>query len=182
MKVTTCVISAAFVLATVFAFAQAPTQVTMVNAVQTKYAEIKRNIQETAEKMPEAEYGFRPTPAIRTFAELFGHVANSQFNNCSSAKEETNPNRGTDNELKTTKAEIVAALNASFAYCDSVYAALTEQSAMQVVKLGENQVMRGFALMNNVWHNTEMYGAAATYLRLKGLLTREGADDLSRHR
>ncbi len=162
--------------------AQTAGKITPVSGLQTKYQELKRNIQETAEKMPEADFAFRPRPEIRTFGELFGHIANSQFNNCSSAKGEPNPNQGTDNELKTTKADLVKALDASFAYCDPVYAAVTDQTAAQFVRSGENEVTRGYALMNNVWHNAEMYGAAATYLRLKGLITRDGADDLKRHR
>jgi len=155
---------------------------TMVSALQQKYEEIKRNLRETAEAMPEGDFTYRPTAAIRSFGELFGHVANSQFNNCSIAKAEPNPSSGTDNETKATRVEILKALNDSFAYCDTAYAALTSETAMQMVRQGENQVMRGYALMNNVWHNTEVYGSAATYLRLKGLITRPGADDLSRHR
>jgi hypothetical protein len=160
----------------------APRTVTMAGAIQQKYEEIKRNLRETAEKMPEADYGFRPTPEIRAFAELLGHVANSQFNNCATAREEPNPRTGTDHEKKVTKAEVLAALNDSFAYCDPAYASLTSETAAQFVTQGENKVMRGYALMNNVWHNTEIYGSAAAYLCLKGLMTRQGADDLSRHR
>jgi hypothetical protein len=156
--------------------------VTVAGAIQQKYEEIKRNLRETAEAMPEADFSYRPTAAIRSFAELFGHVANSQFNNCSIAKAEPNPSAGTDNETKPTRAEILKALNDSFAYCDTAYAALTSETAAQMVRQGDNQVMRGYALMNNVWHNTEVYGSAATYLRLKDKITRPGADDLSRHR
>jgi len=167
---------------TLAAQSQSARTVTMASAIQQKYEEIKRNLRETAEAMPEADFSYRPTAAIRSFGELFGHVANSQFNNCSIAKAEANPSSGTDNETKPTRAEILKALNDSFAYCDTAYAALTSETATQMVRQGENQVMRGYALMNNVWHNTEVYGSAATYLRLKGLLTRPGADDLSRHR
>jgi hypothetical protein len=183
MKVSSSVLCAAMVIALSAATSgQAPGKTTVVSGLQSKYTELKRNIQETAEKMPDADFAFRPMPDIRTFGELFGHMANSQFNNCSGAKGEANPNQGTDNELKTTKAELIKALNASFEYCDGAYAALTEQNAGQFVKSGENEVTRGYALLNNVWHNAEMYGAAATYLRLKNLITREGMDDLRRHR
>lgn len=161
---------------------QTPRTVTMTGAMQQKYEEIKRNLRETAEAMPEADFEFRPTAAIRSFGELLGHIANTQFNNCSIAKGEPNPSATTDNEKKTSKADLLKALNDSFAYCDGVYAGLTQETAVQLVRQGENQVMRGYALMNNVWHDTEIYGSAATYLRLKGLSIRPGADDLSRHR
>jgi|SoiMethySBSTD1v2_1073268.scaffolds.fasta_scaffold117885_2 uncharacterized damage-inducible protein DinB len=184
MRLALCAISAVLLVNVggVAAQGQSPRTVTMTGAMQQKYEEIKRNLRETAEKMPDADFAFRPTAEIRSFAELLGHIANTQFNNCSIAKGEPNPSATTDNEKKTTKAELLKALNDSFAYCDGAYAALTPETAAQLVKQGENQVMRGYALMNNVWHNTEIYGSAATYLRMKGLLTRAGADDLSRHR
>ena len=31
-----------------------------------------------AEAMPESEYSFRATPQVRTFAEIIGHIADSQ--------------------------------------------------------------------------------------------------------
>ena len=163
-------------------FAQEPRRISMRSAIVEKYEEIKRNLLETADVMPASEFGYRPTPAIRTFGELLGHLANTQFNNCSIAKGEPNPRAGADNEQRTTKADLVQALKDSFAYCDGVYASLTDESALQFVAQGPNQVMRGYALMNNVWHDTEVYGSVATYLRLKGLTIRPGADDLSRHR
>lgn len=186
MRFTVCVVSAVMLVTGGAVLGQAPAQApsttTMASGLQRKYLEIKRNILETAEKMPEADFAFRPTPVIRNFGELFGHIANSQFNNCSSAKGEPNPRAGVDNERKTTRAEIVKALQDSFAYCDGAYSALTDATANELIMQEKNQQMRGYALMNNVWHDTEMYGHAATYLRLKGLLVREGMDDLSRHK
>lgn len=183
MRLTLCFVSAALLVTAGAILGQAPAnvprQTTVASGIRQKYLEIKRNIQETAEKMPDADFGFRPTPVIRTFGELFGHIANSQFNNCSMAKAESNPSANVDNELKATKTEVVKALNDSFAYCDGAYASLTDETAAEFV---QKEITRGYALMNNVWHNTEMYGSAATYLRLKGLLVREGMDDLSRHR
>ena len=41
--------------------------------------------------------------------ELFGHVANAQFNACSQAKGEANPNQGVNNEEKHMKADAVRA-------------------------------------------------------------------------
>ena len=79
--------------------------------------------------MPEENYLLEPHPNIRNFGEFFGHVANAQFNACAAAKGEANPNQGLDQELlNNSKAEFLAALAASFAYCDPVYAALTDHS------------------------------------------------------
>ena len=121
-------------------------------------------------KMSDADYIFQPTKDVRTFGQLMGHAANAQFNACSVAKGEANPNQGRDNEKLATKAESVKALADSFAYCDAVYAALSDASAMEFVKQGQNEVMRAVPLANLVAHSNEVYGTAVPYLRLKGLV------------
>jgi hypothetical protein len=105
------------------------------------------------------------------FGELFGHIANAQFNNCAVASGKDNPNQGKDQELLAkTKAEVVAALKASFDFCDPVYAALTDASAMEMVKQGNNTAARGYILFNNVAHSNEMYGTSAAYYRAKNMV------------
>jgi hypothetical protein len=32
--------------------------------------------------MPEANYGFKPSPDVRTFAQQIAHVADDQYNLC----------------------------------------------------------------------------------------------------
>src|SRR4051812_22898158 len=39
----------------------------------------------SAEQMPETKYGYRPTESVRTFGELLGHVAGSEFMFCAAA-------------------------------------------------------------------------------------------------
>jgi hypothetical protein len=170
MKVTFCVALAALVATIAAAQQPAPAKITIAAGIQRGYDTIKRNLMEAAEKMPEADYAFKPTPEIRSYGQLFGHVANSQFNTCAAARGEANPNQGNDNEQKTTKAEFVKALTDSFAFCDPAYAALTDETAMQFITLGRNEVMRAVALANNVSHDNEMYGVAGVYMRLKGLV------------
>ncbi len=40
---------------------------------------VKNNIVRSAEKMPEENYPFKPTPEVRSFGQLIGHVADSQY-------------------------------------------------------------------------------------------------------
>lgn len=60
---------------------------------------IQRNLAEAAESMPAEEYSFKPTPQIRSFAELIGHLASANFFFCSQVKGEHPP------MLATMKAE-----------------------------------------------------------------------------
>src|SRR5216683_7846255 len=79
------------------------------------YAEVKFNILKSAEKMPEENYGFKPAPRVRTFGQILGHVAEEHYLYCGAAKGEQ---KAVDVEkTKTSKADLIAALKESFAYC-----------------------------------------------------------------
>ena len=148
-----------------------PMTIGIAMGIQRGYNAVKQNILEAAEKMPEANYKFEPNPDIRNFGELFGHIANAQFNTCALVLGKPNPNQGKDQELENkTKAEYQAALKASFDLCDEAYAGLTEANATDMLKQGQNQVARAVLLSNNVAHNNEMYGTTAVYMRLKNLV------------
>src|SRR5262245_4077025 len=113
-------------------FAQAPgggTPTGIAVGLQRAYGQMKTFLTQSAEKMPDAEYTFKPTNEIRTYGQLWGHVANAQFAQCSQAKGVPNPNQGTDLEQKTSKADFVKALADSFAFCDDVFASLTDETA-----------------------------------------------------
>lgn len=166
--------TSAFLFATSLASAQAPAQapqkITLAQGLQRSYDGVKRNLTEMAAKMSDADYSFKPAPESRSYGQLFGHVANSQFNTCSALKGETNPNQGNDNEKKTTKAEFVKALADSFAYCDAAFASLSDSNVTEMIKQGQNEVARASAAANLISHSNEMYGTGAVYMRLKGLV------------
>ncbi len=136
------------------------------------HATIRRDLAEAAESMPAEEYSFKPTPEVRSFAELVGHVANANLFFCSQAKVEPYP--GTVNyEKATDKAVLVKALGDSLAYCDGVYNGTTDASFGQAVTAlspgrGGSQTTRGAVLVFNTAHNNEHYGNIIVYMRLKG--------------
>jgi hypothetical protein len=75
MKRVLCVTSAVLVCATVVA-AQGPAQqapVGLTQYLQNAYAAIKSNLTQAADKLPEADYSFKPAtmPGVRTFGQLF---------------------------------------------------------------------------------------------------------------
>src|SRR4051794_31458634 len=49
-----------------------------------------------AEKMSEDNYSFRPTPEVRSFGQLVGHLADSQYYFCSLAAGETKSSGGVE--------------------------------------------------------------------------------------
>ena len=149
---------------------QAPQIVTLPGALQRTYSSIKADLTQAAEKMPEADFAFKPTPDVRSFAQLFTHVAASNFGACAAVKGETNPNQDKSIEQKFSKADVMKALAESFTYCDSVFSTLTQEGLSQMITSGPNQFARGWPITHTLEHGSEMYGIATVYLRLKGIV------------
>lgn len=143
------------------------------------YGVAKRNILRGAEKMPAEDYAFRPTPEVRSFGQIVAHIADTQYLFCSSARNEANPNGpnlapGDASDViergMSGKAELVAALEAAFSYCDPVVEKLTDAEWKELARvLGEDR-QRATPLMLTIVHLWEHYGNMVTYLRLKGIV------------
>ncbi len=147
--------------------------VTASRVVQNAWNSAKRNIVESADQMPEANYAFKPVDGVRTFGQILAHVAGTNYVYCSAAKGEPTPHAEDEFEkAATTKVAIVKALADSVAYCDAVYAAATDASNLEMVKspFGNAQVPRLNPLLGNVGHNVEHYGNLVTYFRIKGMV------------
>ena len=88
---------------------QAPRIVTLSGEMVQGYQGVQRNLAEAAEKMPEAHYGFKPTPEIRPFGQLVAHAALLQFRMCSMLKGEPSP-RKDEKEDRAHETEAIALL------------------------------------------------------------------------
>ena len=133
------------------------------------YARMKTILVSSAEKMPEENYNFKPTEAVRSYGQIVGHLADAQYNFCSLALGETNPGLKIE-QSKTTKADLVAALKDALAYCDKAYDSMTDASGIQTVKLfGMDMPKFGVLNINNA-HDMEHYGNLVTYMRLKNIV------------
>jgi uncharacterized damage-inducible protein DinB len=170
------VVFSGFLLGAGTAFAQPPAagqQLTVVTGIQRWYATVKTNLTQAAEKMPEASYDSKPStmPEMRTYGQLFAHIAQTQFGYCAALKGVPNPMQGKqlETELKT-KAEFVKALDDSFAFCDDAYSSLTDGNASEMIMQGRGQIARAAVLANNITHDNEMAGTAYVYMRAKGLV------------
>ena len=135
------------------------------------YRSIRDFFIRAAEKMPEENFGFKPSPDVRTFGQQVAHVADDQYNLCAPAKGEIRKDAYTHLEdTLSRKADLVAALKDAFAYCDGAYGALSDASATEIVKFGKSDRTR-FEMLNwNLWHTWEHYGNVVVYLRMKGLV------------
>ncbi len=144
-------------------------QKVIADALARSAAGTFRNLVESAEKVPEADYSFQATKETRTFAGFVGHTINAAFNNCSRAKGEPNPNKD-DLEKVTSKAKLVESAKAVQAYCDAIYAAQTDASLAEMVAAGQQQVPRAQLLIGLISHNMNEYGQKVILMRLKGIV------------
>ena len=142
----------------------------MAASLKAMHQVIRRNLAEAAAAMPAEEYAFKPTPQVRSFAELIGHVINGNFYFCSQARGEK-PTFGGDFSKTTDKAALVKALNEALASCDATYDGTTEANVNQAVGVqgrgSSKPTTRGLVLMFNTTHNNEHYGNLVVYMRLK---------------
>lgn len=139
-----------------------------VGSVTPIYRQVSGYIMAAAQQMPEADYGFKPTPEVRSFGQLVGHVANAQLMICAAALGETLP-AGQNYEEAAGKAAIIEGLRASDALCARAYA-MSDEAAMQVVEMFGQQRTKLSVLALNAAHDYEHYGNLVTYLRLKGMV------------
>ena len=103
--------------------------------VQAAYNRIKPNVLKAAEKMPEADFQYKPTADIRTFARIVNHVTEAQFHTCSALNGEAADPKAVPSDI-ADKATVLAGLKASFAACDKAYGALTDATITEVLAVG----------------------------------------------
>ena len=139
----------------------------LLTQAKAAYTQTKDNLTKAADKMSEENYSFKPVPEIRTFGALMGHIADAQMRYCGTANgHQVEATAGT----KTAKADLVAALKASFAECDAAFDKLTDANYLQEVGAGRGAATRLTTLMRVIIHNNEEYGYLSVYLRLKGVV------------
>ena len=133
------------------------------------YGQMKMWLLGSAEKMPEENYNFKPTAAVRSFGQIVGHLADTQHLFCSIVLGEKNPAPNIE-QTKTSKADLIAALKDAFAYCDKAYDGMTDAAAGQPIRLFASDVPKLSALSVNSLHTVEHYGNIVTYLRMKNIV------------
>src|SRR6202040_1119677 len=84
------------------------------------YSFVSNAVIGAAEKIPQENYSFKPTPQVRSFGQLVGHVADASYMFCSTAMGEANPAKDIE-KTKTSKADLVAALQGGVAYCNKAF-------------------------------------------------------------
>jgi uncharacterized damage-inducible protein DinB len=122
---------------------------------------------QAATDVPAEKYSFKPTPEVRSFGEVFAHVAGAESMFCAMALGEKPP---AENAVTaTTKAELIEALKQSSRNCERAYGQ-TDAAAASSIDVFGTPHSRLYALMMNATHDGEHYGNLVTYMRMNGMV------------
>jgi hypothetical protein len=134
------------------------------------YARQAKLITASAEEMPADKYSFHPTPDQRSFGWIVSHLANSNGGLCAILSDGKAPDTTKVAET-ASKADLQAALKASFDYCDTVMNGLTDAKLGDTITFFRGaKVPRARALIEITGDLMDHYSQMAGYLRLSGLL------------
>ena len=126
-------------------------------------------IVQSAADAPESLYNFKPTPEVRSFGEIIGHVAGSQKMFCAMVLGEPVPAEDAVEKAATSKVALIAALKESNDYCARAYATTDAGNAAMIDVFGQ-QRSKMYALLMNVGHDNEHYGNLVTYFRMNKMV------------
>jgi uncharacterized damage-inducible protein DinB len=141
--------------------------ISAVADIRAHWRTLSGHILQSAIDVPEDKYSYKPTKDVRSFGELFGHIAGSQSMFCAMALGEKPP--AEDAVTAVTKTALIDALKKSNADCEKAYAQPDAAVAGNVDVFGQ-QRSRLYALMFNAIHDGEHYGNLITYLRMNGMV------------
>lgn len=151
-------------------FAQAPGSSRSPDSeVRGQWSTVSKYLARSAAAVPESSYVYKPIATVRSFGQLIAHVAGSQMMFCAAALGETVPKEDDFEKRTMSKAELVAALDASNTYCTRAYAVPSSKLGGPVEMFGQH-FTRGGMLVINATHDNEHYGNVVTYMRMLGLV------------
>ena len=124
-----------------------------------------------AEAIPAEKYTWRPAPDVRSFAEVFLHVAAANYNLYKLVG--TPPPAGFDvkgfEKSTTDKAKVIATLKDSFAHAKKAIAAMSDADLEKSLDwFGGKNTQRGILLFI-VRHAAEHLGQSIAYARFVGI-------------
>ena len=146
----------------------------VVNPVATAFrddaATFAKNLVAAATDMPADRYGYKPTPAQMSFAEIVVHLSQGNDFLCGKIAGVAPPSRSKVAST-ATKDVLVARLKESFAFCDQALAKLDDTKLGEQMQLFGPRMRTRAAVMNLTTGDwADHYSQTAIYMRLNGQL------------
>jgi hypothetical protein len=149
-------------------------------AFKTRITALHRNIAQAFDSIPEAKFGYKPTPAQLTIGFIAQHVASDDYLFCDQfgAKKSSLPEKdtATPDSVKATwpKDSLVAKLKASFAFCQDAIGQLEDGKLADQVTLSfrgqSREVPRISMVLGHALDLADHYSQLANYMRLNGMI------------
>jgi uncharacterized damage-inducible protein DinB len=141
---------------------------------------LQRNLAQAFDSIPERLFSYKPTPLQLSIGYIAQHLANDNYFFCDSFGDMKNSRpaeeTSTPDSVKATwpKDKLVASLKASFAFCQSAMAQLTDAKLAEqfavTVQGNSRQVTRAARVVGHAMDMADHYSQLANYMRLNGIL------------
>ena len=150
----------------------APTITTLAGDVQADWAMQKDWLVNAADAMPADKFGYKSTPAQRSYGEQIMHVV--QINQFVAGVLGKTPAPAI-NLKAATKAEVTTALRQSMDYWEVVLKEFTDQQLNERVATPPSSFLGPSAsrlrlIYQSMMHSQDIYGQMVVYLRLNGIV------------
>jgi len=139
-----------------------------LRGMETRYAQ---NITAALDAFPADKYGYKPTDAQMTVGAVAAHLVNEgNYMLCSRVGGKAEPDHAKV-DATSSKEALMAALRASFEFCQSAFTSVTDaQMADSVPGFGPRKVSRAMMALITVGDWADHYSQLANYLRLNNML------------
>ena len=147
---------------------------------RTRTLTLQRNLAQAFDSVPEAKFGYKPTPAQLTIGYIAQHLATDNYFFCNNfgdlkatvdSEESTTPDSV---KAKWPKDKLVTKLKASFKFCEDAFAQLDDAKLADQVTVtfgGQSrQQPRVSSVLGHVVDMADHYSQMANYMRLNGIL------------
>ena len=141
---------------------------------------LQRNLAAAFDSIPEAKFGYKPTPAQLTIGYIAQHLASdnyffcNQFGTSKATVPESDTTTADSVKAKWPKDSLVAKLKASFAFCETAFAQLDDAKLADQITMtfgGQSRnAPRAQVVLGHVIDMADHYSQIANYMRLNNMI------------
>lgn len=141
-----------------------------MDGLRTEFAAVSKSVMTAANRAPESIYGYQPTPDVFTLRKQLLHIADASYSICASFKGTPGQRPKMDADAALPKADVLAALTAAFAFCDSALTRATDATLAEVMTTASGaKRVKSYHASHLLAHTSLHYGNVVTYMRLNKL-------------
>jgi uncharacterized damage-inducible protein DinB len=141
-----------------------------IDGMRTEFAAVSKAVMTAATKAPESIYGYQPTSEVFTLRKQLLHIADASYSICASFKGTPGQRPKMDADAPLAKADVLAALTASFAFCEAALTAATDATLAEMMTTASGaKRVKSYHASHLLAHTSLHYGNVVTYMRLNKL-------------